>query len=85
MNDSNWILASAFGAKLPWRSIDAEREGFNYTGSDTQEQIDKCLSCKRLACTNCLYERTSNRPRKMRILCGQINLLDYENNEIKEM
>lgn len=74
------IIGSAFGAKLPWKSVDAGAstlKGYGYYG-DTQEQIDKCLSCSRLACVNCLYERTSNRPRRMKVLCGQIEITELK-------
>ena len=78
------LLTSALGAKLPWKSVDAELSLNSYSG-DTQEQIDKCLSCRRLACTNCLYVHSANKPRKMKVLSGQITISLWSIEEVEEM
>ena len=82
MDDINSLLASTYDAKLPWRTVDASGSAYAFnkvvlkgTGDsgDTQEQIDKCLSCTRLKCTNCLCETNTNRKKAVKVLSGQIS------------
>lgn len=89
MDDINSLLASTYDAKLPWRTVDASGSySFGkvilkgtFDSGDTQEQIDKCLSCTRLKCTNCLCEN-NGRKKTVKVLSGQIS---FEIMEIMEM
>ena len=53
------IIQQAMSAVAPWRSIDA-KPPINFDRLvDSQAQIDKCLSCSKHDCTNCLHGRKS--------------------------
>lgn len=53
------LVDIAMNAVLPWKSIDATPPiNFNRL-VDSQAQIEKCLSCPKLSCTNCLHGRKS--------------------------
>lgn len=61
----DFSLRNLSNAVLPWNSVDAEAAETrmhrktsrvalsNEFTNDTQEQIDKCLSCQKLFCTDC--------------------------------
>ena len=34
-----------------------KREGYFLGGCDSKEQIQKCLNCDKIKCTNCLYKK----------------------------
>lgn len=53
------LATAARNAVLPWKSIDATPLIRPVRPSDSQAQIDKCLSCTKIACTNCLHGRKS--------------------------
>lgn len=51
------IIQQAMTAVLPWKSLDASQP-INFDRLvDRQAQIDKCLSCSKSYCTNCLNGR----------------------------
>lgn len=53
------VVRMAIGAVNPWKSPDAKSPvNFNRL-VDSQEQIEKCLSCSKCDCTNCLHGRKS--------------------------
>ena len=74
MYDVGELVLSALTAVRPWESVDSLEK--DYRGSlrlvlkadvaaqDTQKEIDKCLSCKRMYCTNCLDKKKQARERK---------------------
>lgn len=49
-------------ASLPWQSIDAIDERYQYARmpKSPQDEIDRCLSCGKAICTNCLDPSESN-------------------------
>lgn len=62
MNDrffEDMLIKSARGATLPWKSMDALPPVKIGRAMDSQAQIDKCLSCSKCDCTNCLHGRKS--------------------------
>ena len=64
MNDRDLektLVCSALGAVKPWKSSDAKYPVSIQRMSDTQAQIDKCLSCPKYACTNCLHGRRAKK------------------------
>ena len=87
MSDLDALVYSASVAIRPWRSVDSVtgREGgslqivlkSDVAAQDTQKDIDKCLSCKRLYCTNCLDQETDEEklefvPKKLRLVPKQL-------------
>ena len=53
------IVQQAMYAVVPWKSADAKLP-INFNSLvDSQAQIDKCLSCDKCDCTNCLNRRKS--------------------------
>ena len=55
-------------AALPWQSIHAEKKKPEPIHVDTEQEINKCLSCTKAECDDCLAEfdrRYKGRPRKV--------------------
>lgn len=88
----NEMVSLMYTAKRPWSNGDGAIEYSRIThrttarstmaffqDSDTQEQIDKCLSCTLLTCTNCIEsgERRTVYALK-KVLPGQKSLFEME-------
>ena len=56
---NNMIIQQAMSAVLPWKSLDASQPINFERLVDRQAQIDKCLSCQKCECSNCLHGRKS--------------------------
>lgn len=62
---NSWVIEASLAraarnAVPPWNSLDAAPMIKSIRLIDTQEQINKCLSCPKIACTNCLHGRKTN-------------------------
>lgn len=53
------LTRMALGAVRPWKSPDANPTFSMKRLTDSQAQIDKCLSCQKCECSNCLHGRKS--------------------------
>ena len=74
MYDGIELTGGSIKACRPWESINSQER--DYRGSlqlvlkadleaqDTQKEIDKCLACKRLYCTDCLSTKKSGYVKK---------------------
>ena len=78
MYDRNELALRALNAVRPWESVDSLEK--DYRGSlrlvlkadldaqDNQKEIDKCLSCKRMYCTNCLDKKKPAREKQKLVM-----------------
>lgn len=53
------LTQMAFGAVRPWKSPDATPPVSFKRLTDSQAKIEKCLSCPKYECSNCLHGRKS--------------------------
>lgn len=85
MGNTNELVELMFTAKRPWNAdgeiphMENTHRKISKPDADSQAQIDKCLTCELLVCTNCVEDgRRRTEYALQKVLKGQESLFEEE-------